>query len=773
MTLNDGTDVGVQDNTNGSAISANGSGTITVSVNPGALNLNSNIVSGSGAVNLYADGTITMKGLVLTSSTDVRINTSATGSVVFSQPAPTPGSGNQDLVIQANKVEITEQIISMGSESNLLITPLTPAIGANPTQIVIGGSPQTGVLQLDLTEVGLIQKGFTDITLGSGLAEQTIVVNGADGTVAFKDLLIIDASGTNNQLNVSGGLTGATLTVEGSLANTTTTLTAANISMEGNVTLNGLIEVAAGATVITAGNTAADGVTGNLSISGNIVGVGGVNETLELRSESDVLVTGTISGIDALTVMAANNVTFNETVAVTGNLVVNATGAVKFDKSLTLTAGGTLTIQGASSVVFASGAIVQVDGDLTINAQTLALLGGADSLKSTVPNSTLTITSDSTSNNIMIGSTVGQELAGALNLTTRDVLAIGANFGKVVIGEAGLGVITVAGNTDLTSVAGSSIEVLGNTITLQAGNVGGAVQVPGVVSLSASGNVVLNSGISTATTSQVSVVSSGGSITMAESTRLDSLGGNIKLAGNGLTLGYIDARSADRTVIGIVNIDAGSSTVTDANRNSAPDVYAKAINFTGYGPATGTSGDVIEVVADVVQISVSKGLVVRDTGADGRTYFNVMDGGKLYQQLVVEGTNVTRVTEDPAALLQKTDAELIAAGLPSSSSLLRSPVLTQATAVLFSPAPQFTSSMAVSRYLAPASTSAVLQGDIVLSGTTVNGYGDDLLSDSSYGLANRLQQAYILGTPGEQPLVSGLDTFSQDTFEYWVDTLSL
>jgi hypothetical protein len=67
----------------------------------------------------------------------------------------------------------------------------------------------------------------------------------------------------------------------------------------------------------------------------------------------------------------------------------------------------------------------------------------------------------------------------------------------------------------------------------------------------------------------------------------------------------------------------------------------------------------------------------------------------------------------------------------------------------------------------------VLQGDIVLSGSTANGLDDDLLSDSSYGLASRLQQAYILGTPGEQPLVSGLDTFSQDTFEYWVDTLSL
>jgi hypothetical protein len=514
-------------------------------------------------------------------------------------------------------------------------------------------------------------------------------------------------------------------------------------------------------------------VTGNLAISGNIVGVGGVNETLELRSESDVLVTGTISGIDALTVTAANNVTFNGTVAVTGNLVINASGAVKFDKSLTLSQGGTLMIQGASSVEFASGAIVKVDGNLTINAQTLALLGGADSLQSTVPNSSLTITSASASNNIMIGSAVGQELAGALNLTTRDIQAIGNNFTKVVIGEAGLGVITVAGNTDLTSVAGSSIEVLGNTITLQAGNVGGAVQVPGVVRLAASGNIVLNSGISTATTSQVSVVSSNGSMTMAQGTRIDSRGGDIDLAGNGLAVGTINARSDDLSVSGVVNINAANGTVTDANRNSTADVFAKAINFSGYGPAASSAGDVLEVSAEVVQITPPQGQVIRHTGADGQTYFNVVNGAERYQQLIVVGTNVTRVTEDPAALLKKTDAQKIAAGLPTNSSLLSAPVLTQSTAVFFSLAPQLTSSTAVSRYLAPASTSAVLQGDIVLSGSTANGLDDDLLSDSSYGLASRLQQAYILGTPGEQPLVSGLDTFSQDTFEYWVDTLSL
>jgi hypothetical protein len=93
---------------------------------------------------------------------------------------------------------------------------------------------------------------------------------------------------------------------------------------------------------------------------------------------------------------------------------------------------------------------------------------------------------------------------------------------------------------------------------------------------------------------------------------------------------------------------------------------------------------------------------------------------------------------------------------------------------MFTPTSQFFFSTAASRYLAPTSTSAALQGDVMLDGIDLSGQGgDDLLSDTSYSLASRLQQSYILGTPGEQPLISGLDTFSQDNYEYWVDTLSL
>jgi hypothetical protein len=729
---------------------------------------NASISAGAGNVSVNGLNTVT-PGVVITTGSAV-IDTGPSGQVVFSQPSGS-GAANQGINVVSNSVSIITPLSSAGG--SLLVAPLN---SSSPVAIVVGGTDPGGVLHLGINEVNLLQNGFADITLGNAQANQSIVLNG--GTTAtplhFLDPLVINAGGAANTVALSGVLTGDSFTVQGSLANTSTTLTAADISMAGDIVLSGVVQVGSGATVITAGNNATDAVTGSLTVSGNIVGLGGANETLEIRSENNVQVTGSVAGIDALTVTAVNNVTFNEAIAVSGNLVVNAGGVVKFDKSLTLTAGGTLTVQGASSVEFGNGATVQVDGDLTINAETLSLMGGANSLSSTVPNSTLTITSAASNNQIALGLNV----VGSLSLSPREIEAIGANFSKVVIGKAGLGAITLAGNTDLTSITGAALEVQGSTITIASGGAGAAVQTPGALTLTASGNVDINSGISTAGVNSVSVVSIGGNINMAAGTLLNSRGGDVQIrATNAQTVAIagINARSADLSVSGVVNIQAGSATVTDANQDATADIFAKAVNFSGYGPSSTTNGNVLEVVAGVVRIDAPQGSVVRHSDLTGRTYFDVIHAGHLYQELVVIG-DVTRVTENPSSLLTKGDTALIAAGVPSNSTLLQNPVAIQSLASAIAPIQTTASSssaMAVSRYLATTPVNEALNSTIDLSGLGLTGNQQDLLSSNTYGLTNGLQHAYVLGTPGEQPLVSGLNTFSQDTFEYWVDTLSL
>jgi len=56
---------------------------------------------------------------------------------------------------------------------------------------------------------------------------------------------------------------------------------------------------------------------------------------------------------------------------------------------------------------------------------------------------------------------------------------------------------------------------------------------------------------------------------------------------------------------------------------------------------------------------------------------------------------------------------------------------------------------------------------------TVGSNDDDLLSNDNYGASKGFSDSYVLGSPGEQPCAAGLGSFSQNTFEYWVDALAL
>jgi hypothetical protein len=454
-----------------------------------------------------------------------------------------------------------------------------------------------------------------------------------------------------------------------------------------------------------------------------------------------------------------------------------------------LGSGGELVIQGAKSVTFANG--VTVGGDVTLDAQALKFMGGEGSFTSSQVGSTLVITAAGSSQEA--GSydvQLGGFDANTLSLTATDIAAIGRNFSHLAIGELGLGRIVVVGNTDFRSLGSGgdtsvavAIELRGESIVLNAGLTASAIQVPGALTLNASGNVWLYSGIDTATTSPLNLSSGQGNITMAQGTRLDSRGGDVSLVGANVDVGTINAWSPDLTVGGVVKIDAGQGTVTDANKDNAADIFAKAISFNGYGPATTSPGNVLEVVTELVQVTVPQGVVVRDTGANGRTAFNAINAGTLHRQMVVEGTNVSRVTQDPAALLNLPDAQRISAGIPRYSTLLDqpgpAPVAYTPTVSTLAAQPtlsaQFFSDSAVSRYLAPASAAVALRGDMLLMGINlgVNEGTDDLLSDTSYGLSPQMEQSFILGTPGEQPLISGLNSFSQDDFEFWVDPLSV
>jgi len=654
---------------------------------------------------------------VVATQGDVAMGATPGGVVVFNRETDRQG---ENIAVVADRVDIQAGLVSGGAV--LAVAPLAPSGAATvPAGIVIGGADAGTALHLSLDEVNLIQDGFTQITFGNHQVNQSIVLQGqnnvgAAAPVVFKDPLILDIAGAGGNLSVNGQLQGDTLTVLGTLATTTTTLVDANISMGGNVTLNGLLQVDS-ASLITAGTASA----GNILVTGNIAGVGGEAETLSLRANGgNVVVNGTVAGIDGLNVTSAVNVTFDDTVAVTGNLAIDATGVVTFNKALTLSAAGTLTIRGATSVVFENGVAVQVAGNVTIDAKSLSLLGGVDSLNSS--GGVLSITSSFANKSVVLGASATDALA----LTATEINAIGSGFSQVVIGD-GSGDIALNGNLDFSSLAAST------GIDLRAED-----------------------------------------LTMAGGTTLLTDGRDIRLSvanGHTMAIAKVDARGT--TSSGVVSIDAGSGTVTDTNNDTAVDIFAKGVNFYGYGPDSAAAGNVLEVQAEVVRVAAPQGSVVRYADAEGNIHFDVINAGKSYEQLVVKGVaTVTRVTEDPSTLLSKDRDALLAAGIPASSSLVSAMVPVSAKSMMsFDVRPASApNAMAVSRYLSSVDNTG---SGVTLQLLDAAPADDSLLSDASYGIAERLRQSYVLGSPGEQPLVSGLETFSQDTFEYWVDSLSL
>ena len=445
--------------------------------------------------------------------------------------------------------------------------------------------------------------------------------------------------------------------------------------------------------------------------------------------------------LDGLLVRQAVDVTFNETVSISGNLTIDAVGVVTFKKALALSGSGSLTIRGASSVVFENGATLQVTGDITVNAQGVVLRGGAGSI--TGAGGVLAITSAAASGSVVVGANdAAAPVAGALNLSARDLSAIGSGFSRVVIGQLAQGELLVAG----------------------------PVRVAADVILLAHGQITLNAGLDTVSAHSVALTSSTGNITMAAGTRIDSHGGDVLIKADNATavsLAIIDARSSG-AASGAVAVEAGNAVVSDANRDGEVNIFATALDLFGWGPDSAAAGDVLEVAAEVVQVRTVRGVVVRESSADGQAYFNVLSGGKLYQELVVIGP-VTRVTQDAATLVRSDYAARLAAGLPATSRLMTSE--DWASSHGGASAASSAGNLAVSSYLSALGSANAMSDFIALSQGSSG--GTDLLNDQSYGIAEKLERSYILGTPGAQPLISGLDTFSQDTFEYWVDTLTV
>ncbi|RYY54983.1 MAG: hypothetical protein EOO24_63445 [Comamonadaceae bacterium] len=307
-------------------------------------------------------------------------------------------------------------------------------------------------------------------------------------------------------------------------------------------------------------------------------------------------------------------------------------------------------------------------------------------------------------------------------MTSAAIQALGAGFSEVTIGKAGSGTTWLAGKLDVGSKP-SPLRVLGDTVAVRAGaavTLGGSNFI-----LHGSKTVLVAGNVTSRAATGIGIISTKGAVTMVAGTSVKSLGGHIDIAAaNGVAVSKLDADAGKNAVMGRVSIDPGKGALTDANMDAAPDIIARSISLYADVSAPAPT-DIVEVATDTVYIASDEGLVLRrESSTDGRLYYSILYNNELHPQLATFGLS-RLVTTDPRG----SDGNLAS----------------------------------VQSTLLPVSGSAapMLKGDAYLMSLTAKGYNQV-----------ELEQAWVLGSPGSQPLANGAAS-ANPVFDYWVETLEL
>ncbi len=725
----------------GNAIAANGSGSVYVQAQAAGGNVDAlaGITSGTGAIDVEAGNNIV---LYTPSSGAAQLSTALPGLVTVHAVNGTVISGGNTAAGQTvnfNQDQLTLQAPLTGTNNQLDIGPAT--VASNPDAVVVGGPAAggAGALYLSQQQIGLIQGGFKDVDIGSSIPGQAVVLTGQDASGqpsanVFVNPLTLTANGAGGTVTINGGLQATSLDVEGS--RTGTTLASAAVATSGAITVNDNV-IVSGATSLTSGT----GGAADLTVNGTITGAGTGNTLALSANGGNIVVTGAVSGLGGLAVSQAASLTFQSTFAVVGNVVIDTTGTVNFNGGVTIAAGGSLTINGATQVTFAAGADFTQAGNVKIAANALNLDGGAGSFRGA---GVLTLTAATASGAIHVGTGT---TAGALNIGAQTVSAIAPGFQQVVLGtvdtstghaSTGAGAVDITGSTDLTAFA-APLAVYASTVTVGAGGTG--VHVGGALTLDAVGQVSLGSDVVTTVAANITLTSATSTVSQAAQTKLGSLGGNVTLAtGNSsnASLSVIDTRASGSDVGAIVSIDAGHGRVIDVNADANVNVYAAAVSMKGYGltdTAGSTQAPVLKVRAPVIYVAAPTGVVVADSGQDGRTNYNALDHGTMYEELIAVGA-ATRVTLPGDAVAGGGSEMLAAQGVDVS-------LMHAAAAETF-----------MSRLFASSVTATSSSADGVSLSV-------DVSSDAGY----------VVGSVASQPSVSGIASYGEGSYDYWTESL--
>ncbi|WP_288944996.1 LEPR-XLL domain-containing protein, partial [uncultured Marinobacter sp.] len=326
------------------------------------------------------------------------------------------------------------------------------------------------------------ERGF--ILIGSETGGPVISVN---DDVTFANDVIVSAPGSGGEVFLDGSLSALSVSILGSghttyLNQEGVTSTKGPLLIEDSIVVSGDAHLRSAASV-----TVRPGSEGNGSVNANATSTE-INR-LEVEAVGSVTFEGNIGGegdlnvdvkpLDELAILDATNVLFEKSVVLDGNLIINASGEVRFKESITLNDGGSLTIRGAESVVFESGAVTLNGqregrgGDILLETDTLAVsLLSDNAIQANEAGSQFIVRPTSDNRPVLLGSTV-QGTASTLNLSNLVLSRIeDASFERFVVGhqEGASHAVTVGVNgSDGSSdfLVDTDLEVYGASIVVE------------------------------------------------------------------------------------------------------------------------------------------------------------------------------------------------------------------------------------------------------------------------------------------------------------------
>ena len=563
-------------------------------------------IGADGAVNTLADAAL----VGVTAAGGSTSLVAATGTVVFGQ-AQQVGAG-QDLELVGDQLQIDQPLAGQGG--TLAIRPANPA-----HDVRVGGSGfGNGGLYLSPALLANLAGGFDRVVVGGGAAApgQVIHIDGSASAVVFRDSLVLDASGLGSSIFLTGSLTAEGLDVRGPLA-------------------------LADAVTIAGGNGGAPG--------GDMVFAQGIDAfetsaSLVLAAGGDnVLVQGAVGANGALAGLAvrdAHDVRFAQDVSVNGDVTVDATGVVRFDGALHI-AGGSLVIRGASQVIIGDIVLSGEAGEFIIEADSLVINGDVQGA------GIVQLRPGEAGRDIVVG---GAGSDGAFSITD-SMLAHLSGASALVIGMQGgdghaatnAGKVSIVA-TDFAALSNAPLQVFGSTVVVEAG-AGSLVAANGLV-LDGRDGVVLHDSVS-AVRGAVVVYSANGGLQMDAGTVLGGTGAVTAQAAGNLVLAGVEGKHV---------VVRSGGVILDAAADDAVNIVADTVALYGMGPQLGM-GNAIEVRSPSLFVEAPRGIVVQDTGPDGRTHFYVLDGATMYEAAIAVGETV-RHTEDPTPALPLLPASL-------------------------------------------------------------------------------------------------------------------